>query len=374
MKIQKAEIIIFELPFVKPFVTSFGAINQKQTIIVKLIDVSGIFGVGEAPVLNFPLYNPETPGTVKTIVTDILFPLIRERVVQRPEEINELFHQIKGNNFAKSAVEIAFYDLFSKQKQKRLVNIIGGKKQKLKVSTTASIHINVKDTISEIQEYVDSGLTCIKLKIKPGFDLGTLRVVRNHFPEIELLVDANASYTLSNRVIRSFRKFDELGISCLEQPLESDDLIDHAKLQKNIKTKIALDESIESVRDIKKAIELGSCRLLNIKIPRVGGITKALQINNICKKNKIKTWVGGLLESPVGFNTNLALATVDNFDFPIDFLGALSYIENFNKLFNKVPFKIVGNHFIPRLDGCGLDHNINFAEFNKYIVQVIKLN
>ena len=221
--------------------------------------------------------------------------------------------------------------------------------------------------------HIKQGVKYIKLKTKPGFDFKYIHEILKRFPDTKLMIDANASYHLNKTTLSLYKKIDKFNLYCIEQPLESYDLIDHAKLQRNLVTDLALDESIESVYDLQKALELKSCRVVNIKIARVGGISNALEINKICKQRGVKTWVGGMLESPIGFYANLALSTVPNFDYPIDYLGALSYIKDFKKLFIKIPFTIHKGYLYPEFIQTGLGLTINWKLFNTFIVEKIEI-
>ncbi|KKQ43056.1 MAG: o-succinylbenzoic acid (OSB) synthetase [Microgenomates group bacterium GW2011_GWC1_37_8] len=363
MKIKKGEVLRLKLKLVKPFVTSFAEIKERDVVLVKLYSKDN-YGVGEAPVLALPLYNSETPDSSTAILTNTFLPLIINKEIDDPTMLNTIFAPFKGNEFSKSALDVAFYDLVGKNKGVKLMDILGAQKRKVTVSRTISIHKTVDDCLDEAGGYIKEGATYLKLKIKPGFDLAYAKALMKKFPQIKLMLDANSAYTLNATTLKTFKELDKLKLYCIEQPLESVDIIDHAKLQKELTTPIALDESIESEYDMKKAIELDSCKLVNIKIARVGGITSACQINKVCKKHGIKTWVGGMLESPVGFYANLALSTLDNFSYPIDFLGALSYIKDFDKFFVNKPYEIKGNFLYLKITkpGLGLDLDEKFLD------------
>jgi O-succinylbenzoate synthase len=370
MKITKGEIIRLKLQLVEPFVTSFGEIREREIVLVKLY-ANKEFGFGEAPTLSLPLYSPETTDSSVSVLAKTFIPIILEKNISRPTDVNEIFRPFKGNEFSKNAVDMAVYDLFGKKLSKKLIDIIGGKKKRVLISNTISIHKNVEGCLNEAEAYIRRGSTYLKLKIKPGYDVLYSQALMKAFPQIKLMLDANSAYTLSSSTEKIFKKLDKLDLYCIEQPLESIDIIDHSKLQKILKTPIALDESIESEYHISKAIELGSCRAVNIKVARVGGITSAIKINNICKENGVKTWVGGMLESPIGFHTNLAISTLDNFSFPIDFLGALSYIKDFEKLFVEKPYQLNGNFLNLKINKPGLGLNLDWKRLERHIAQKI---
>ncbi len=369
LAVEKVEIIRYKIPLVKPFVTSFGSITHRDVILVALHDKDGAVGYGEAPVLSLPLYNPEIPESAAAVIKRVIAPILKENKFENPEALHDALAFVRGNEFAKSAVIMAAYDIHGRKENKRLVDILGGEKNRLKVSATVSIHPNPEAALAEAQVYYDKGIRELKLKIKPGYDVAYVRAIRERFPDAALMLDANSSYVLSGETVRALKSCDELGLSCIEQPLQPQDIIDHAKLQKELKAPIALDESIESVYDAEKALELSSCRLVNIKIARVSGLVEALRINSICAGRGIKTWVGGMLESPFGFCANLALATVGNFDYPIDFLGALSYMERFEDLFAVKPYDISGEVLEIKITKPGLGLEPNWDLLNEYKIK-----
>lgn len=371
LNIRQLDIFRYEIPLVKPFVTSFGSIERRDVILVALRDDDGAVGWGEAPVLSLPLYNPEIPESVVALLSRVVAPLLKEKTFADPDALYDALSFVRGNRFAKSAVVMAAYDLYGKKRNKRLIDLLGGEKTRLTVSATVSIHPTVKAALAEAQRYYDNGIRQLKLKIKPGFDVAYAQAIRERFPDATLTLDANASYVLSDETIRTFRACDELNLSCLEQPLQPFDLIDHAKLRKAIRTPIALDESVESVYDAEKAFALGSCGLVNLKIARVGGLVEALRINALCAQRDIPTWVGGMLESPVGFYANLAFATVRNVDYPIDFLGAMSYLDGFEAFFAVKPYAISGESLELNITRPGLGLELDWERLDAYKTQTV---
>lgn len=368
--IIKAELVTYKIPFNKPFTVSFATVDMQETIILKIYNQDGTIGYGEAPALALPLYNHEMPETVSAVLQKALLPQILNTTFSTPEEVDDLFAPIKGNKFAKNAVSMAVYDLYGKLTNQRLIDIMGGTKTELQTSNTVIIHETAEEAVAEAAQYIESS-EYIKLKTKPGYDIEQAQAIKEAFPQAKLMLDGNSGYRLSEETIELFKKLDALDLYCIEQPLESYDIIDHAKLQKEISSKIALDESIESLYDAKKAIELGSCKLINIKIPRVGGITEALRINQLCKENNIQTWVGGMFESPVGLGANFALSTVDNVDYPIDYLGAFHYMKDYDKIFEEKPFEIIGDKLHVKITEPGLGVKINWEFFDTYKTNTI---
>ncbi len=372
--IVRGEIVHLKIPLLKPFVTSFGSLNDRDIILVSFFDKEGRRGWGEAPVLALPLYNPEVPESVMAVLKQVIFPLMKDREFESPAAMNDALSFMKGNEFAKSAVIMAGYDLWGKMTRKSLAEMIGGTKQALTISGTISIHDSPEDMLEEAKGYYRRGIRYLKLKIRPRYDVSYAKYLREKLPDAALMLDANASYMFSKDTLTTFKACDPLNLYCVEQPLQGDDLIDHAKLQAAIRTKVALDESIKSIYDVEKALELGSCKLVNVKIPRVGGMVNALAINAYCAKHTVPTWVGGMLESPVGFYANLALATVPNFDYPVDFLGALDYMKDYEHFFNHLPFQVSGGMMIPELAGPGLGLDLDWDLLNSYCVERIPLS
>jgi len=342
------------IPLVKPFVTSFGSIAEREIVLVSLETNEGAVGWGEAPVLSLPVYGAEIPESAIAVISRVIFPRVRDVSFAHPEELDTALGFIRGNEFAKSAVIMAAYDLYGQLVKKRVVDLIGGTKSEVRNSATISIHERPADAVGEARGYYDAGIRFLKLKIKPGFDYEHARAIRESFPDAKLMLDANASYLFSPETLAVFKKCDELGLYCIEQPLRARELVAHAKLQGELKAPLALDESVESFSDAEQAIELKSFKLVNIKIARVGGLTQALAINKLCAAHGISAWVGGMLESPVGLYANLALASVPNFDYPVDFLDVFTYLREYEKFFTRAPFEIHGGTVAISLSGYGL--------------------
>ena len=224
---------------------------------------------------------------------------------------------------AKSALEGAIWDLYAKEQNITLAQALGGKLTDIEVGISIGIQENISDLLSLISQYVQDGYKRIKLKIKPGWDVEIIRQVRQQFPDIPLMADANSAYTLQD--INSLKELDNFNLMMIEQPLAHDDIIDHAQLQKHLNTPICLDESIHSEEDARKAIQLGSCRIINIKIGRVGGLTEARKIHNLCLSYNIPVWCGGMLESGIGRAHNIALTALPNFSLPGDTAASSRY-------------------------------------------------
>ncbi|MBP2661032.1 MAG: o-succinylbenzoate synthase [Firmicutes bacterium] len=241
MKIDRIDIIRVKVPFVHPFETSFTRFVERDALLVKVYS-EGLVGYGECKAFHAPLYNPEDNGTCHHIIKDLLIPLILHQEVEGPAEFMEKVSFIRGNRLAIASVENALWDLKSQREGKSLKTLIGGTRDEVKVGVSLGIEPTIKELLEKIEKYLLEGYHRTKIKIKPGWDIEVLREIRRHYPDITMTVDANSDYTLAD--IDLFKAMDELNLSYIEQPLGENDIIDHAVLQKAIKTPICLDESI----------------------------------------------------------------------------------------------------------------------------------
>ncbi|MCZ0755444.1 o-succinylbenzoate synthase [Anoxybacillus sp. J5B_2022] len=308
-----------------PFATSFGAFTTKEFILVEAIDEDGVSGWGESVAFHSPWYNEETVKTNWHMLEDFLLPLVFQTPIEHPDELRQRFSSIRKNNMAKSAIEGAIWDLFAKKKNMPLSEALDGTKKEIEVGISIGIQKSVDDLLRVVERYVSEGYRRIKLKIKPGWDVDVVREVRRRFPDVPLMADANSAYSLQD--VERLKALDEFQLMMIEQPLAADDIVDHAALQSQLSTPICLDESIHSYEDARKAIELGSCRIINIKIGRVGGLTEAKRIHDFCQAHRIPVWCGGMLESGVGRAHNIAITTLENFVMPGDTAASSYYWE-----------------------------------------------
>ncbi|MEC2158267.1 o-succinylbenzoate synthase [Virgibacillus halodenitrificans] len=306
-----------------PFTTSFGTLKDKGFFIIEAVDEDGKRGFGESVAFTSPWYTEETVKTNEHIMEDFLIPILQKNTIAHPDDVSSLFSSIRRNNMAKAALEGAIWDLYAKRENMPLSEALGGTKKNIDVGISIGIQPTTQDLLDVIEKYVREGYKRIKIKIKPGRDIDVLKEVRYHFPDLPIMADANSAYTLQD--IEHLKKMDELNLMMLEQPLAHDDIVDHAKLQAAMDTPICLDESIHSLEDVKKANQLGSCKIINIKIGRVGGLTEAKRIHNYCEKNNIPVWCGGMLEAGVGRAHNVALTTLPQFILPGDTAGSSHY-------------------------------------------------
>lgn len=306
-----------------PFVTSFGSIQAKPFLLVEAMDEAGNTGWGESTAFHAPWYNEETFQTNLHMIKDFLIPLVLNKEISHPDIVSDIFAPIRKNNMAKAAVEGAIWDLYAKRNRLPLAEAIGGTTKKIEVGVSVGLQKSTDELLRVVQHYVKDGYKRIKVKIKPGNDIQLISALRNAFPQLPLMADANSAYTLDD--VDLFKELDKYNLLMIEQPLDNDDIVDHAKLQREIKTPICLDESILSLADVKKAIELGSAKVINIKIGRVGGLTEAKKIHDYCLEKNIPVWCGGMLEAGIGRAHNIALTSLPNFTLPGDTSSSSRY-------------------------------------------------
>lgn len=323
--IKQIKLRKLQMRLKNPFSTSFGTMQDKEFYIIEAADGEGNQGYGESVAFSSPWYTEETVKTNLHIMEDFLIKILLENEISHPDQVSELFKPIKRNNMAKAALEGAVWDLYAKRKNITLAKALGGTKKVIDVGISIGIQPSVNDLIKVIDGYVREGYKRVKIKIKPGWDLEVLKEVRANFPELPIMADANSAYKLNE--IEHLQQLDDLGLMMIEQPLAHDDIVDHAKLQAVMKTPICLDESINSLEDARKAIQLRSCKIINIKIGRVGGLTEARKIHDYCHKHDIAVWCGGMLEAGIGRAHNIALTAMDQFILPGDTAGSSRYWE-----------------------------------------------
>lgn len=362
LMLQKVKIHQLKMKLKHPFQTSFGTIQNKKFLIVEIVDTKGNRGFGESVAFISPWYTEETFQTNIHIIKDFLIPLIKDKSFDHPKEVSKIFQSIQRNHMAKFAIEGAIWDLYAKQEKKPLAQILGGKRKAIDVGISLGMEASIDHLLQKINHALIQGYKRIKLKIQPGYDLDILQQVRRNFPDIPIMVDANGAYSIKD--INHLRKLDEFQLLMIEQPFGQEDYFEHAQLQKKLTTPICLDESIHSLKDAKLAIELGSCKIINIKAGRVGGLTEAIMIHDYCLTRQIPVWCGGMLESGIGRAHNIALASLNQFTYPGDIGGSSHYWEEDII----TPEVVVENGQIEIPDQPGIGYEINpeiFAKFNQ---------
>lgn len=295
MKIEKVKFERLKMPLLSPFQTSFMTETEREFILVSVYG-DGHVGYAECVAMDAPVYNEETIDTAIHISEQFIIPRVLEMDFESPEDFTKEFAWMRRNNMARSGIESAIWDLYAKQKGISLAEALGGEKEEIEVGVSIGIEPTVEGLLNKVEKFLEEGYKKIKIKIKPGVDVERVRAVREKFGyDVPLMADANSAYTLED--IDLLKELDQYGLIMIEQPLAHDDIIDHAKLQSQLETPICLDESIHSVEDARKAIELGSCKIINIKIGRVGGLTEAKKMHDLCQSYGVPVWCGGMLES-----------------------------------------------------------------------------
>lgn len=358
MKIEKIELRHIKMELVSPFTTSMGTEYDEEHIIVR-VDGEGLTGWGECVAEGTPFYSYETVTTAWHILRDFLIPSILGKNISGIDEAIASYEKVRGHMMAKAGLEAALWDLFAKSKNISLSQMMGGIRNKVDVGVSIGIQNSVEELIKKIDGYLEEGYKRIKIKIAPGNDIQFVKAVRKEFPDILFQVDANSAYTLND--IDLFKQMDDYNLLLIEQPLGYDDIYEHSKLQKELKTPICLDESIHSLDDTRAAIELDSCRVINIKPGRVGGFTESKLIHDYCQSKNIPVWCGGMLESGIGRAGNVALASLANFTLP----GDISASKRYYKEDIVEPEFIVnpdGTMNVPTKPGIGVEVNIKMLE------------
>lgn len=322
MQLEHVELRIVKLPLVRPFRTSSSAKNHIQHILIKVCSRDGE-GWGECASPADPYYCPETTGTCWHILTEFLIPAVLNRPWESPEELASLYGPVKGNNFAKAGLEMACCDLWTRARGVPLAKALGGTLPEIESGVSLGIEPNLAATFDQIDQFRAEGYRRFKLKIAPGHDVSVVRAVRERYGDIPLQVDANSAYTLDD--LETLQALDEFKLLLIEQPLGHDDIIDHARLQAELATPVCLDESIHSAEDARKAIELGACRVINIKVSRVGGLLQARRVHDACQARGIPVWCGGMHEFGIGRAANIAISSLPGFSIPGDISGSDKY-------------------------------------------------
>jgi len=354
MIIKEVLIRKMSMTMKSPFSTSFGTLEVKEFLLLEVTDELGNTGWGESTAFQSPWYNEETLETNLHMIRDFLIPLVLDRKFTHPDEVNELFAPIRKNNMAKATIEGAIWDLYAKRNKLTLSEALGGTAEKIEVGISIGIQKTPEDLIEVVRKSLEEGYKRIKVKIKPGLDIDIIRALRTAFPDVPLMADANSAYTLAD--IDLLKQLDAFNLMMIEQPLASDDIVDHAKLQKELKTPICLDESILSLEDTRKAFELGSTKIINIKISRVGGLTEAKKIHDFCMAHGIPVWCGGMLESGIGRAHNVALTTLPNFLLPGDTSSSSRYWEE--DIITPEVIAEDGYITVPKAYGIGYEPNL----------------
>jgi len=322
MRIREVRLRELKMKLVTPFETSTMLTDERRVILVEA-DVDGVTGWGECVAGESPSYSPETTETAWHILRDHLWPLLKGREFSAAAEIWEILEPVRGHNMAKAVLESALWDAEAKQKGLPLAKLLGGVREEIASGVSIGIKSSLDELAAAVKHELAAGYQRIKIKIKPGKDVEQVKRIRQDFPQVKLMVDANSAYRPSDWPM--LKELDNYHLMMIEQPLGWDDLYSHVELQKKLQTPICLDECIHTLEQAQAAISLGACKIINIKMGRVGGHTVAKQIHDLCEANAIPVWCGGMLESGIGRAHNIHLSSLANFILPGDVAASRRY-------------------------------------------------
>ncbi len=367
MKIEKVRLSVITMPLKTPFKTHLETVKEREAIIVEAISSDGVSGFGEAVAFTTPWYTEETVKTCLHMLKEILIPIIQNKEIEHPSIVSKWFEPIRRNMMAKASLEMAIWDAFAKHERMPLWKLIGGDREEVlagAVVGTSSVH----EMLAQTAKLVEEGYKRIKIKISPQNDIEFLQALRNKYPHLSIMADANSAYNLGD--VGELQKLDKFNLLMIEQPLAVDDIVEHSLIQKQVNTPICLDESIVTVQDLKNAIHLESLNVLNIKLGRVGGYAHALEMYKLCQKHNIQVWCGGMIEFGVSRAHNISLATLDGFSIP----GDLSSSSRYWKEDIIEPEVHVVNGKIKRHNGHGIGFEVNRERLERVTVlqEIIK--
>jgi len=353
MRIEHIELRELQLPLVHFFETSFGRTTARRIVLVR-VEADDVTGWGEVTAGEEPFYSYETPDTAWHILRDFLIPWTLGREWSSPGDVAARFRPIRGHNMAKAALENALWDIAAQRQNLPLAKLVGGTLEEIPCGVSIGIQTSIEALLDKIAREVAAGYQRIKVKIKPGWDVNVLEAIRNRFPRILLMADANSAYSLAD--LAHLKDFDRFYLMMVEQPLGWDDIFDHARLQKEIATPVCLDESIHSAEDARKAIEIGACKIVNIKLGRVGGFAAAKQVHDVCRARNVPVWCGGMLESGIGRAHNIAMSALPGFTLPGDVSASKRYWSE-DIIDPEVTVSTRGTIQVPQAAGLGYSPN-----------------
>ncbi len=322
MKIEAITLREIRMPLVHFFETSFGRTYSRR-ILLLTAHCEGVDGWGECVAGEDPFYSSEWVESSWLTILRYLAPAVAGRTLETARDSAVLMGRVRGHRMAKAALENALWDAEAKLKKLPLWKLLGGIRKEIPCGVSIGIQDSVEQLVEKIHTELAAGYRRIKVKVKPGWDVAVLEKIRSRWADITLSCDANSAYTLDQ--VEHLRTFDQFNLLMIEQPLWDDDIYYHARLQKELSTAICLDESIWNARAAAQAVETGACRIINIKVGRVGGFGEAIKVHNVCQQNKIPVWCGGMLESGIGRAHNIALSTLENFSLPGDVSASKRY-------------------------------------------------
>lgn len=349
MNIESIVLRQIQVKLKAPFETSFGKTWERRVVLVEVI-ADGLSGWGEVTAGEGPFYNSETNDTSWLILEKFIVPLVSAAKISSPSDIPDILRVIRGHGMAKAALENALWDIEAQRRQVSLAKLLGGTRAEINCGVSIGIQDSPERLVAAVEREVGSGYQRIKIKIKPQKDLEYMAAVRKRFPEILLSVDANSAYQLQE--VQHLKKFDNYALLMMEQPLSWDDMYDHSQLQPQIKTAICLDESIHNSAHAQAAIEMGACRIINVKLGRVGGHSEARRVEEVSRARNIPVWCGGMLETGVGRAHNIAMSSLAGFVLPGDVSASQRYWEE-DIIEPEVQVSPAGTIHVPTAPGLG---------------------
>jgi O-succinylbenzoate synthase len=368
LPLDALELRLARLPLLEPFEVSFGRMESRLIFLLRL-EAGAHSGWGECVAWETPLFSYETVGTARHVIRDFLAPAILGKEIKDLADLSSRLGAFRGHPMAKAGVELAFVDLVARLRGQSIARVIGGVRDKVEVGVSLGIQRTVDDLDERVRRFLGLGYRRIKLKIKPGADVSVVGEIRRRHPRILLSVDANAAYTLADASL--LRQLDAYDLLMIEQPLGHDDLLDHARLQATLATAICLDESITSHDRARQALETGACRVVNMKIGRVGGYSDALRIHELCLERGVPLWCGGMFESGIGRAHNVALASLPGFTLPGDISASSRYFER-DVIVPPVEVAQDGTVAVPTSPGLGFDVDVAFLESRTELVERLR--
>jgi O-succinylbenzoate synthase len=363
MKIEAITARELSMRLTAPFETSFGVTQDRRVV---LLEVHTDIGTGwsELTAMEGPFYNAETIDTAWMMLRDYLSALVLDVDVASPAGLPALMENVRGQEMAKAAIECAAWDAFARSKGESLSHTLGGTLDEIASGVSLGIQADTGKLLDTVARELADGYRRVKLKIKPGKDVAVVAAVRKQFPDIELTVDGNSAYRLQDAEL--LKQLDEFGLSYIEQPLPWNDIYQHSLLQPQLKTAICLDECIHGLRDAEAALALGACRVINIKLGRVGGHSEAKRIQAFCLEKGIPVWCGGMLESGIGRAHNIAMSTLPGFTLPGDVSASKRYwVEDIIE--PAVEVTEYGTIHVPT--GPGIGFRVNVSEIERRTVK-----
>ena len=368
MEIERITLHHLRMKLQAPFETSFGRITRRDCILIEA-HAEGITAWGECVADRDPGYAYETSETAWHILRDYLVPAVLGQAIETPSGYHRLVAHVRGHPMAKAGLEMALWDLHGKREGKSLAELLGGTRRRVEVGVSVGLQRSPSQLVPAVERYLAEGYRRVKIKIKPGRDVGDTRAVRRAFPALRLQVDANSAYTLETA--DALLPLDELGLLLIEQPLAADDLWDHSRLQQKFDTPLCLDESITAPRHARQALEMDACRIVNIKPGRVGGLSQGVEIHDLCQEQGVPVWCGGMLETGVGRAANLAIASLPNFTLPGDISATDRY---YAEDITNERFVLNPDSTIDVPDGPGLGVTINRQALERVTVRRLVLS